>query len=125
MLLIGGCHKDMKIVDVIQEYGKEYKKFKDIFPDGILKLTYHFDDLRRPERQIEIDRILDILQRASIQWPEKIKDLSNEEFVVYDWDGFGIALVKRESTSGGHEYMVKTARQDLRHSRDQQTIQVR
>jgi hypothetical protein len=103
----------------------EYKTYKNVFPDGDLKLSFHFDKDRRIERDIAMEKILDICHRAATQWPEKISELHDQSFVIQDWDDFGVAIVKREVQNGRSDYVVTTARQDLRIGYDQVIIKLR
>ena len=102
----------------------EWKTYHNIFPDGDLKLSFHFDRDRRVERNIDIEHILDMCVRAARQWPEKLENLHNIGFVIKDWDDFGVALLKRESDDG-YDYVVKTASPNLLVGREQTVVRLR
>ena len=115
----------MKINEIINESLTESKLYTGVFPDGVLKLTHHFDDERRIERDIDMDQVLDMCHRAGKQWPEKIAEFHDESFVIVDWDGLGVALVKQETSPGKYTYILKTARNPLRIGMNQQVIRLR
>jgi len=108
---------------------EEYKVIPDVFPDGDLRLTIHYDRDRRVERNIDTDRILDMCHRAAVQWPEKLQDIpadsSYSSFVISDWDNFRVAFIKKFKPYGKISYIVTTARYDLRIGPDQYIIQLR
>jgi hypothetical protein len=115
----------MRAQDFLIEYS-EYKIIPNVFPDGNLKLTVHFDRDRRVERNIDMERILDMCTRAAVQWPEKLNEVSaDESFVISDWDDFRVAILKRDGNAGKYDYIVKTARQDLRIGANQQVFRLR
>ena len=104
----------------------EYKTIPKVFPDGDLKLTTHFDRDRRVERNIDMERVLDMCHRAAVQWPDKLRDINpGSSFVIADWDNFRVAIVKRERLGNGFDYILTTARDDLRTGPDQVVIRLR
>jgi hypothetical protein len=113
----------MNLYDLFE--ATEWKTFPDVFPDGNLKLSFHFDRDRRVERDIDIEHILDMCHRAARQWPEKLADLHDVSFVIQDWDDFGVALVKRDLGRDRYDYIVKTAHDNLRIGYDQRVIRLR
>ena len=113
----------MNLYDLFE--ATEWKTYPGVFPDGDLKLSFHFDRDRRVERDIDMEHILDMCHRAARQWPEKLQEIHDETFVIQDWDDFGVALIKREVAQGRYDYIVKTARADLRIGYDQLVIKLR
>lgn len=116
----------MMLYDLLVEYRQEYKVIPKVFPDGDLKLTVHFDRDRRVERDIDMDLVLDMCHRAAVQWPEKLNEIpADESFVISDWNDFRVAILKRDKPNNRFDYIVKTARQDLRIGTNQQVFRLR
>lgn len=102
-----------------------YRVPGNIFPDGDLYLTSHALHTRFPERNIPIDRVIDLCQQAGEQFPNKLENLGDASLVIQAPDQFGVALLKQEMSDGTCRYLVKTAHDRLKCSQEQTVIRVR
>jgi hypothetical protein len=120
----------MKIFEILCEE-KSYVPLSVSFPDGITKCTTHYQE-RQEQRAIDINRVKDMIRRASIQYPDIWPEITttNGGFVVLDSDGdFGFVAVKSECrTPEGKDYYlykIVTAHATLNYYKKQQVIRLR
>ena len=103
----------MNIQEILAEE-RVYRNVPGIFPDGPIGFTFHYDDERRIERNIPVDKILDLCRRAYRQYPRDILYLHDESFVIEDAENFRVAVIKTEIAPNKYKYLIPTARYDLR-----------
>ena len=110
---------------VEEGYG-QYTRINDpgIFPDGFLYLSNHAKHDRLPERGIDIDRVIDLCRQAGNQYPQKLRNLGDIQFVIKAPDDFGVGLVKYQTPDGHYRYLIKTAHNRLRYGPEEPVFRV-
>jgi len=110
---------------VAEGYG-QYTRINDpgIFPDGFLYLSNHAKHDRLPERGIDLDRVIDLCRQAGNQYPQKLRNLGDIQFVIKAPDDFGVGLVKYQMPDGNYRYLVKTAHNRLRYGPEEPVFRV-
>jgi hypothetical protein len=110
---------------VEEGYG-QYTRINDpgIFPDGFLYLSNHAKHDRLPERGIDMDRVIDLCRQAGNQYPQKLRNLGDIQFVIKAPDDFGVGLVKYQTPDGHYRYLVKTAHNRLRYGPEEPVFRV-
>ena len=103
----------MIIQDIIVEH-REYRNVPGIFPDGAIGFTFHYDDERSVERNIPVDKIVNMCRSAYKKYPRDIVYLHDESFIIQDSEHFRVAVVKTEISPNKYKYIIPTARYDLR-----------
>ena len=110
---------------VEEGYG-QYTRINDpgIFPDGFLYLSNHAKHDRLPERGIDMDRVIDLCRQAGNQYPQKLRNLGDIQFVIKAPDDFGVGLVKYQTPDGHYRYLIKTAHNRLRYGPEEPVFRV-
>ena len=110
---------------VEEGYG-QYTRINDpgIFPDGFLYLSNHAKHDRLPQRGIDMDRVIDLCRQAGNQYPQKLRNLGDIQFVIKAPDDFGVGLVKYQTPDGHYRYLIKTAHNRLRYGPEEPVFRV-
>ena len=96
----------MNIQEILAEE-RVYRNVPGIFPDGPIGFTFHYDDERSIERNIPVDKILNMCKSAYREYPRDILYLHDEAFVIEDAENFEDGDVLRTMATPESELMTK------------------
>ena len=71
-----------------------------------------------------MDRVIDLCRQAGNQYPQKLRNLGDIQFVIKAPDDFGVGLVKYQTPDGHYRYLIKTAHNRLRYGPEEPVFRV-